>query len=155
MSEDDKDTICTLLPYTRMYNFYGSTESGCTFIYDFNVPNRKKNCIGKPTYNVKAILTDDNRAKIESNDETGGLLATRGGMNMLGYWADPAETEKVLKEGTVYSNDMAYFDADGDAILLGRKGDVINVGGNKVSPDEIETVAKKNGHNRRLRMYSG
>ena len=49
----------------------------------------------------------------------------------------------MLIDGAVYSNDIAYFDADGDIILLGRKGDVINVGGNKVAPEEIENVAKK------------
>ena len=64
-------------------------------------------------------------------------------MNTSGYWKDEAETKNVLFEGGIYSNDEAYYDEDGDIILLGRKGDVINVGGNKVSPDEIEDVAKK------------
>ena len=57
---------------------------------------------------------------------------------MLGYWKDKEETEKALKDGIVYTNDVAYIDEDGDVILLGRRGDVINVGGNKVSPEEIE-----------------
>ncbi len=143
MSEDDKDSICNLLPHTRMYNFYGSTESGCTFIYNFNVPERKKNCIGKATYSTKAILTDDDRNEISTDEGANGLLATVGGMNMLGYWLDEEETAKALRDGVVYSNDIAYFDEDGDVILMGRKGDVINVGGNKVSPDEIEEVAKR------------
>ena len=62
---------------------------------------------------------------------------------MLGYWKDPEETAKVLIDGVVYSNDVAYFDEDGDIILLGRNGDVINVGGSKVSPEEIENACKK------------
>ena len=45
---------------------------------------------------------------------------------MLCYWNDPEETNKVMENGCVYSNDEAYFDEDGDVILLGRKGDVIN-----------------------------
>ncbi len=55
------------------------------------------------------------------------------------------ETVDVLHDINLHvkPNDMVRFDANGDAILLGRKGDVINVGGNKVSPDEIETVAKR------------
>ena len=80
---------------------------------------------------------------MESSREKTGLLASRGGMNMPGYWRDPEETAKVLIDGVVYSNDVAYFDEDGDIILLGRKGDVINIGGNKVSPEEIENAAKK------------
>ena len=48
-----------------------------------------------------------------------------------------------MEDGVVYSKDEAYFDEDGDIILLGRKNDVINVGGNKVSPEEIENEVLK------------
>lgn len=143
MMEADRDRICALLPHTRLYNFYGSTESGCISIYNFNVPHPKKNCIGHPACNADIFIVDDNRNPIESSESNTGLLASRGGMNMSGYWQDAEETARVLIDGAVYSNDIAYFDADGDIILLGRKGDVINVGGNKVAPEEIENVAKK------------
>ena len=46
-----------------------------------------------------------------------------------------------MENGVVYSNDIVYFDDDGDLILLGRKGSIINIGGHKVSPLEIESVA--------------
>lgn len=143
LAEADKEKVCALLPKTRMYNFYGSTESGCTCIYNFNTPAAKKNCIGKPTHNVELLMVNDDRLPIVASEETPGLVATKGGMNMLEYWEDPEETAGVLVDGVVYSNDIGYLDADGDLILLGRKGDVINVGGNKVSPDEIEDAVKK------------
>lgn len=143
LMEQDKEKICRLLPHTRMYNFYGSTESGCTCIYNFNTPNSKQNCIGKPTHNTTVLMVDDEHNSIDTSCGTTGCLATLGSMNMLGYWEDEEETRKVLDNGIVYSNDIAYMDEDGDIILLGRKGDVINVGGNKVSPEEIENVAKQ------------
>ena len=143
MMEADQQKICRLLPNTRLYNFYGSTESGCISIYNFNQPNNKKGCIGKPTYNANIAVVDDDRNPIASSAHWTGLLSCRGGQNMLGYWKDPKETAKVLVDGVVYSNDVAYFDEDGDIILLGRNGDVINVGGNKVSPEEIENACKK------------
>lgn len=143
MMEADKAKICQLLPNTRLYNFYGSTESGCIAIYDFNCGADKKSCIGKPAHNADIFIVDDQRKPIVSSPENTGLLASRGGMNMLGYWKDEEETTRAMENGVVYSNDVAYFDEDGDIILLGRKGDVINVGGNKVSPDEIENAAKK------------
>lgn len=143
MAEADKIKICSLLPKTRLYNFYGSTESGCIAIYNFNCPDSKKNCVGKPTYNARIFMVNDDREEICASVETPGLLACFGKMNMLGYWNDPDETEKALTNGSIYSNDVAYFDSDGDIILLGRKGDVINVGGNKVSPDEIEDAVKQ------------
>lgn len=143
MLEADKLRICELLPNTRLYNFYGSTESGCISIYDFNTGTDKKSCIGKPTCCADIFMVDDDRNPIRSSKDHTGLLASRGGMNMLGYWQDEEETAKVLIDGVVYSNDVAYFDEEGHIILLGRKGDVINVGGNKVSPEEIENAAKK------------
>lgn len=143
LMEADKEKIKSLLPDTRLYNFYGSTESGCICIHEFGQGRDKKNCIGKPTRHADILITDENRQAIRSSEKNSGLLASRGKMNMIGYWKDPEETAGVLSEGTVYSNDEAYFDEDGDIILLGRRGDVINVGGNKVSPEEIENAAKK------------
>lgn len=143
LNEQDKQKVCALLPKTRMYNFYGSTESGCTCIYNFNVPAPKQNCIGKPTYSTTVLVVDDNKNPIGSDKDNTGLIATKGNMNMSYYYEDENETAKVLLDGVVYSNDIGYIDADGDIILLGRKGDVINVGGNKVAPDEIEDAAKQ------------
>ena len=139
----DMEAIRGMLPDTRLYNFYGSTESGCICIYDFNTDNDKPKCIGKPAHNVKIVIVDEDRNEIKSSAENTGLVASYGRMNMLGYWNDENETAKVMADGFIYSNDEAYFDEDGDIILLGRKGDVINTGGNKVSPDEIEEAAKK------------
>lgn len=143
LSDGDKEIIRTLLPKTHLYNFYGSTESGCICIYDFNDGKDKPKCIGKPAYNAKIVIVDEERNEIVATEGNTGLLASFGKMNMKGYWKDEEETAKVMLDGGIYSNDEAYFDEDGDIILLGRKGDVINVGGNKVSPDEIEDAAKK------------
>ena len=142
MSETDKNKICQLLPYTRLYNFYGSTESGCICIYDFNVKDSKRNCIGKPAFNAKISIVNDEHCKIVSSKDNTGIIASQGEMNMVGYWQDKIETNKVLKENIIYSSDVAYFDKEGDVILLGRKGDIINVGGFKVSPEEIEDIVK-------------
>lgn len=139
----DKERIKELLPDTRLYNFYGSTESGRIAVYNFNRLEDKKGCIGRPTKNAKIFAVDDERNPVETGKGKTGLLAASGEMNMLGYWHDESETQSALCNGTVYTNDEIYFDDDGDIILLGRKGDVINVGGNKVSPDEVESIAKK------------
>lgn len=143
LSEIDRQKICELLPNTRLYNVYGSTEGGCICVYNFNVPGSKGQCIGKAAYDAKIIVVDENRNEIESSKDNVGLFASFSPMNMLGYWKDEEETKKALINGGIYSNDEVYVDEDGEIILLGRRGDVLNVGGNKVSPDEIEDVAKK------------
>lgn len=99
--------------------------------------------IGRSTHNTNLLIVDDDRNEISSSEGLTGLLATKCTINMVEYFEDECETKQVMCDGTVYSNDIGYVDADGDVILLGRKGDVINVGGNKVSPEEIENVAKE------------
>ena len=143
LMQADKDRLKALLPHTRLYNFYGSTESGCIAIYNFNDSKDKSGCIGKPTFNAKIFAVDENRREVKTSREKTGLLASFGKMNMQGYWKDEEETAAALCDGVVYTNDEIYFDEDGDIILLGRRGDVINVAGNKVSPEEIENAAKK------------
>ncbi len=142
MMDQDREKIISLLPGVPLYNFYGSTEAGRATVYNFNTNNYKEKCIGKPTCNSKLIVVDDNRNEMQSSVELVGLLACSGEMCMVEYYNDAFETSKVMQDGFVYSNDEAYVDLNGDIILLGRRGDVINIGGKKVSPEEIESVAK-------------
>ncbi|MDO4274934.1 MAG: class I adenylate-forming enzyme family protein [Eubacteriales bacterium] len=143
LPEEDKETLCRLLPDTRLYNFYGSTESGCCCILDFNKDKGMTGCIGRSAVNAEFLLVDDQRRPVGKTDrENPGLLAIKGGMNMLGYYQDEEETAKVMSGPYIYTNDIAYME-DGYVYLLGRKGDVINVGGNKVSPEEVEEAALK------------
>lgn len=57
---------------------------------------------------------------------------------MLGYWQHPEATEKALRDGKLYTSDLGYKDKDGYIYLMGRRDDMINVGGAKVYPQEVE-----------------
>lgn len=142
MHASDRAKICSLLPGTPLYNFYGSTEAGRATVYNFNRPDCKENCIGCPTINSVIAVVGDDRKPIASSKESTGLLACGGAMLMQGYYNEESETARVMQGGFVYTNDEAYIDGDGDIILLGRKDDVISVGGIKVSPEEIESAAR-------------
>lgn len=141
--EQDRDRLRCLLPHTRLYNFYGSTESGCSCIIDFNRYLEKKNCIGHPTCNAEFVFIDENGKFIQATKENPGLLACRGGMNMVGYYQEPELTASILYEGYIRTEDLSYLDEDGMICLLGRKGDVITSGGNKIAPSEVEDAAGK------------
>ena len=69
------------------------------------------------------------------------LLAWGGPIVMEGYYNDPELTAKTVVDGYVMTNDLGYMDEDGSIILVGRADDVINYGGSKISPAEVETVA--------------
>lgn len=139
--ESDKKTLRNLLPYTKLYNMYGSTESGVSCVYEFS-SNLKARCIGRPAYNSTIIVVDDEHHEISSDEKHSGYLACKSRANMLSYYGmNSSAFTDVMENGVVYSNDIVYFDDDGDLILLGRKGSIINIGGHKVSPLEIESVA--------------
>lgn len=139
----DKQRLRSLLPNTRLYNFYGTTESGCSCIIDFNTYPEKKNCIGKPTCNAHFVFIGEDGELIEATKEQPGFLACAGEMNMVGYYKDEAVTKSIMKNGYIHTEDLAYIDEDGMICLLGRQGDVIISGGNKIAPSEIEDVAGK------------
>ena len=139
----DKERLRRLLPNTRLYNFYGTTESGCSCIIDFNKYPEKKNCIGRPTCNAHFVFIGEEGTPIEATKETPGLLACSGEMNMVGYYKDAETTNSIMKNGYIQTEDLSYVDEDGMICLLGRQGDVIISGGNKIAPGEIEDVAGK------------
>jgi len=141
LPEESKKALCKLLPDSRLYNFYGSTESGRCCILNYNKEKNKTRCIGKPAYNASLAIVDDKRHIINSSRDNIGRLACKGKMNMIGYWNDPATTKKVLsEEGYILTSDFCYIEDD-YVYYIGRQDNVINVGGNKVSPMEIEEVA--------------
>ena len=143
LHEELMNRLIGMLQTTRLYNTYGATESGCTLIYEFSKYGMRKGCIGRTTVNTKLFFTDKNRtAHVDATDEaSAGYLAFAGEMNMLGYLNDPEKTSEVLKDGVIYTNDIGYRGADGLVYLLGRDGEVINSGGLKISPVEVEEVA--------------
>ena len=141
--ETDRQKLRELFPHTRLYNFYGTTESGCSCIIDFNKNSEKKNCIGRPTCHAIFAFLDDDGNEIEATEEVPGFLACKGDMNMAGYYHAPDLNAEAFRGEYIVTQDMSYMGEDGMIYLLGRKGDVIQSGGNKISPQEIEEVALK------------
>ena len=141
LSEQAKETLREQLPNTHLYNFYGTTEGGCSCIMDFSVERNRPACIGKPTVNAHFIIVDEHRQPLKNTSpEHTGYLAYSGSMNMLGYWRQPELTASVMTDGIIYSNDVGYIDPDGYIYMLGRDDDVINYSGIKISPEEIESA---------------
>ena len=99
------------------------------------------NCIGKPMPNAEILIVDDDKRLISSSKDHLGLIACKGDVNMLEYVNSPELTRDVLRGGIVYNNDIGYIDEEGFVYIIGRKGDVINVGGLKVAPTEVEEAA--------------
>ena len=147
LAESDKEKLLRLLPNTRLYNFYGSSEAGCACILEFSGNGNKTGCIGRPTVNSIVRFTDDDGNVVENGSpESPALLSWGGSIVMEGYYNDPELTADTIVDGYVRTKDLAYLDEDGDCILVGRADDVINYGGSKISPAEIEDCALGYAH---------
>lgn len=136
-----RQVLSEQLKDVRLYNSYGATESARTVYMRLDQNTEKINAIGKAVENVSICIVDDERKVINSSKQNFGHLAIRGDMNMIGYYDDPLTTKQVLENGIFYSEDLGYMDEDGYLYLVGRNNDVINTGGEKVSPLEIENAA--------------
>lgn len=141
LPEPDRETLRMLLPKTRLYNHYGCSESSSICIYDFNKYSELKNCVGKAMPHSQVFFVDDNKREIHSSAKNIGLLAVRGDAAMKGYFNEPEVTSEILIDNTIYTKDMGYIDENGFVFILGRNDDIINVGGLKVSPLDVESVA--------------
>jgi len=80
------------------------------------------------------------KIRIDEPDNNGiGEIVFSGPSVMLGYYNEPEETTKVLKDGWLYSGDLGYLDEDGFLFLTGRKKNIIvTKNGKNISPEEVE-----------------
>ena len=129
LPQTDMQRLCELLPHTRLYNTYASTETGIIATYNYNDGRCMANCLGRPMPHSKILITLD------------GLIACQGDTLMSGYVGDPELTATVLRDDSVFTSDVGILDEEGMLHLSGRASDVINVGGFKVSPIEVEEAA--------------
>ena len=127
--QDDMALLSKALPHSRLYNTLGGTEIGCVCTYNFNDGIFKENCVGRPMKNASVEITPE------------GEIIISGRTVMSGYVGDEEATRSVLVDGKIHGSDLGYLDEDGMIRLKGRLGDVINVGGFKVDPSEVENAA--------------
>lgn len=119
----------SLLPDVDLMVYYGLTEaSRSTFISLSREGPDYYRSVGRPMPGV--------RLRIASNGEVliGGPTVTQG------YWGEPELTAAALREGWLHTGDVGRLDERGFLFVTGRLKDLINVGGYKVSPEEVERV---------------
>jgi acyl-CoA synthetase (AMP-forming)/AMP-acid ligase II len=115
---------------------YGMTEAA--FI-SRNVPY-KRGSVGIPVIEAVHIL-DDNRKTVGTGKT--GEIVIRGRVVISGYLDAPEENETAFRNGWFYTGDMGYIDEEGYLFITGRKKELINKGGEKISPAEIDAVLRQ------------
>ena len=127
----------TVFPHHQYDTNYGLSESigpGCVHLGVENV--HKVGAIGKPGFGWEARIVDE-RGEAVKRGEVGELIV-RGDGVMLCYYKNPEATAEVLKNGWLFTGDMAREDEEGFLYLVDRKKDVVISGGENIYPVQIE-----------------
>ncbi len=124
------------MQYDTNYGLSEAAGPGCVHL---GVENEHKvGAIGKPGFNWEVRIVDE-----KGNDAPrGGIgeLIVRGNGVMREYYKNPQKTAETLRDGWFYTGDMGRMDSEGFIYLVDRKKDIVNVGGEKIFPVEVEEV---------------
>ncbi|MBO4311412.1 MAG: AMP-binding protein [Desulfovibrionaceae bacterium] len=101
---------------------------------------QKIGSVGTPLPGTELRIVDTETGTKVLGDNEPGELIVRGPQVMLGYWNRPEETALTLRNGWLYTGDIAYRDEDGYYFIVDRKKDMAIVGGYNVYPHEVDEV---------------
>jgi len=121
---------------TPIVEGYGLTESSPALTFNLLTGLAKDGSIGIPIPSTEVMCVDENGREVAVGEP--GEIIARGPQIMLGYWKRPEETAGALKDGWLYTGDIALMDSDGYFTIVDRKKDMILVSGFNVYPNEIE-----------------
>jgi len=119
---------------------YGMTELSCSAITTPLMGIRKPGSIGIPMPSTWVRIVDLETGTQDLPIGEEGELLVRGPQMMKGYWNKPEETANAIRDGWLHTGDIARMDEDGYFYIVQRKKDMINVGGFKVFPTEVDEV---------------
>ena len=136
MPVDSKKELCELFPNTRICMHYGLTEASRSAFMEFHENMDRLNTIGKPVSAKVDIRIFDENGRILPDGEQ-GEICVKGNMVTKSYYR-PEENANAFFGDYFRTGDVGYRDTDGNFYLAGRRKELINVGGKKVSPQEVE-----------------
>ena len=130
-------------PHHQYDTNYGLSESIGPGAVHLGVENvHKVGAIGVPGYGWQVKIVDEDGNEVEGQQV--GELCVKGDGVMVCYYNDPEATAKTLRDGWLYTGDMAMRDEDGFIFLVDRKKDVIITGGENLYPVQIEDFIRTN-----------
>ena len=131
------------LTHGHLVEGYGLSEAPTATHCNPILGENREGSIGLPLPSVTCRIVDLETGSHEMPVGEAGELIIRGPQVMLGYHQKPEETAQTLREGWLFTGDVARMDEDGYFYLVDRKKDVIKVGGFQVWPNEVEAVIRR------------
>ncbi len=134
INPDVSNDLCTM--GVRIIQGYGLTECAPIVAVN-NDQGYRSDSAGKPLAGVEIWVEN-------VGDDGIGEIVVRGDNVMLGYYENPVATQKVLKNGCLYTGDLGYIDEEGYIFITGRKKNVIvTKNGKNIFPEEVEAYLAK------------
>lgn len=139
MPMEEKMALIDALPTTRICMHYGLTEASRSAFIEFHSSKNMLSTVGKQSPNMFIRIKDENGVDVPIGQE--GEICVKGDAVTVGYLSYP-KSESFWGD-YFRTGDWGYMDKDGFITLKSRKKELINVGGKKVSPVEVEEVLMK------------
>jgi long-chain acyl-CoA synthetase len=139
LHQEQKERLNRLLP-GRFHELYGLTE-GFVTVLDATDAVRKAGSVGVPPPFFSLRIVREDGTDVPAGEI--GEIVGRGPIMMSGYHNRPDLTEKAIRNGWLLTGDMGYVDEDGYLYLVDRKKDMIDSGGVKVYPRDVEETAAR------------
>lgn len=133
----EKKILLKIFPKTQLFLFYGTPEAPASTVIELRSEHRKIDTIGKPIQNVEVTTSVNNNNRHIQN--RAGEILIQGINTTAGYWRQgKPQTDCFIDGSFVPTGDVGYIDNKGYVHLLGRKDEIIDIGGVIISPIEIE-----------------
>lgn len=137
MQKTEKEKLMRLLPDTKICMHYGLTEASRSAFISFHTDKEHLDSVGKSSPNTEIAVFDEQGNLLPAGEE--GELCVKGGHVCSGYWGLSEDVFRNDFHGSYFkTGDWGYIDNSGYIHLKSRKKEIINVGGKKVSPIEVE-----------------
>ena len=133
------DELAARWPALALYNCYGLTEfTSVSHILEPSDLPEHHGSVGRPVPGVEQQIVDADGRPLPTG--TAGQLMLAGPSRMSRYWAAPDRTREALRGRWLMTGDVGSLTDDGHLQLLGRASEVINRGGEKISPLQVEAA---------------
>ncbi len=143
LPRQDKELLMDMFPTTRLCMHYGLTEASRALFIEFHEHKEHLDAVGQPSSSlVQVCVLDESGSAVPDGDD--GEICVRGNMVTRSYFL-PQDNVDAFFGDWFRTGDWGHRDPDGDFYLTGRKKELINIGGEKVSPATIEQAIKSIG----------
>lgn len=134
----DKEKLVRLLSETRICMHYGLTEASRSTFIEFHTDHARLDTIGKATPNVTIRVKDEQGRDVPVGEP--GEICVSGDVVSPGYLHAPLSRDHYYWGEFFRTGDLGVQEPSGYVRLISRKKELINVGGKKVSPVEVEAA---------------